>query len=107
MDQKAIRGIGNTYADEILWETRISPFSIASAIPPAKVKALHKAIAEVLNKEVMQIKKRLKGAIFGEVLDFLKVHHPGLARSPGGAEIKVKEIGGRKSYYTREQVLYA
>ncbi len=27
LDQKLIRGIGNAYADEILWDARISPFS--------------------------------------------------------------------------------
>src|SRR5687767_4004234 len=30
LDQQLIRGIGNGYSDEILWETRISPFSVAN-----------------------------------------------------------------------------
>ena len=33
LDQNVIRGIGNGYLDEILWETKISPFSRANAIP--------------------------------------------------------------------------
>lgn len=106
MDQHAIRGIGNTYADEILWEARISPFSVSKAIPDAKVKVLHKAIQEILAKEVLQIEKQLEGAIFGEIHDFLKIHRPDLVKSPGGAEIKVREIGGRKAYYTDEQILF-
>ena len=106
MDQKSLRGIGNTYADEILWQAGISPFSIAKAIPDVKVKALHKAIEVVLNKEVLQIEKQLDGAIFGEIHDFLKIHRADLISSPGGAEIKVKAIGGRKAYFTDEQQLY-
>ncbi|MCW3073275.1 MAG: DNA-formamidopyrimidine glycosylase [Flaviaesturariibacter sp.] len=38
LDQDIIRGIGNSYSDEILWETRISPFSKANAIPDEKSK---------------------------------------------------------------------
>ena len=40
LDQDIIRGIGNSYSDEILWETRISPFSKSNAIPDEKVKEL-------------------------------------------------------------------
>ena len=38
LDQNVIRGIGNGYSDEILWQTRISPFSKANAIPDEKIK---------------------------------------------------------------------
>ena len=43
-DQDIIRGIGNTYSDEILWQTKISPFSKANAVPDEKIKELAKAI---------------------------------------------------------------
>ncbi|MCK7559331.1 hypothetical protein MKQ70_31945 [Chitinophaga sedimenti] len=36
LDQHVVRGIGNAYADEILWEAGISPFSVAKAIPEAQ-----------------------------------------------------------------------
>lgn len=42
LDQKIIRGIGNAYADEILWDARLSPFSASNKIPVAKVKELLK-----------------------------------------------------------------
>jgi formamidopyrimidine-DNA glycosylase len=106
MDQKHIRGIGNTYADEILWEARISPFSIAKAIPEAGVKKLLKSIKLVLEKEVGDIAQKLPVELNGEVNDFLRIHHPDLEKSPTGVKIQVEKKGARKTYYTDEQRLY-
>ena len=39
IDQQLIKGIGNAYADEILWEARISPKSAVGKIPPEAVGA--------------------------------------------------------------------
>lgn len=106
MDQHLIRGIGNTYADEILWEARISPFSIAKAIPETGIKELLRAINHVLYKESVDISKKLPGALNGEVKDFLRVHRPDLKQSPTGAAIQIEKKGVRRTYYTNEQVLY-
>ena len=104
MDQKLVRGIGNTYADEILWHARISPFAIAKAIPERKVKDLHQSIEEVLRKEVMQLTKAIPDSFNAEVKDFLKIHNPKLEQSPTGHKILVEKNGGRKTYYTVEQL---
>jgi len=106
MDQHIIRGIGNTYADEILWEARISPLSVSKAIPGDKVKELHQVIVELLRKEIEQIGKMLPEELGGEIKDFLKIHGAGIKQSPTGKKVMVQEIGGRKSYYTEEQHLY-
>lgn len=106
MDQHLIRGIGNTYADEILWEAKISPFSIAKAIPEAGVKELLKTINHVLSKEAADIAEKLQDALNGEVRDFLRVHRADLKKSPTGAAILIEKKGARKTYYTDEQVLY-
>jgi formamidopyrimidine-DNA glycosylase len=104
MDQKLIRGIGNTYADEILWDAKISPFSVAKAIPEMKVKDLYQSIEAVLRKEIMQLTRAIPDSFDTEVKDFLKVHNPSLKQSPTGHEIKIDKNGGRKTYYTIEQV---
>jgi len=106
MDQKVIRGIGNTYADEILWAAKISPLSISRAIPKDKVKVLHKVIGEVLRQEIIQIRRLLPEELGGEIKEFLKIHGAGILKSPTGKKILVTEIGGRKTYYTEEQHLY-
>ncbi|WP_316842301.1 DNA-formamidopyrimidine glycosylase family protein [Pedobacter gandavensis] len=106
LDQNQIRGIGNAYADEILWKARLSPFSIAGKIPEAKVKALHEAIKEVLTDAVKEIRKVHPGSITGEFRDFLKVHTQQHPTSPTGAEIIIQKSGARKTYYTEEQELF-
>jgi formamidopyrimidine-DNA glycosylase len=106
LDQHIIRGIGNAYADEILWQARISPFSISNKIPAPRVKALAAAVKQVLKHAVRQIRQTAPGIIGGEQRDFLQIHNARAKKSPYGAPILVKPIGGRKTYYTREQQLY-
>ncbi|CAL1519870.1 DNA-formamidopyrimidine glycosylase family protein [Chitinophaga sp. MM2321] len=107
IDQKNVLGIGNAYADEILWDARISPFSICHKIPEAKISVLLKSIKHILLDAEKKIKKSHPDIIQGEVRDFMLVHNSKLKESPGGAEIKHDTGGGRKTYYTAEQELYA
>ncbi|MDB5009640.1 MAG: DNA-formamidopyrimidine glycosylase, partial [Mucilaginibacter sp.] len=105
LDQHIIRGIGNAYADEILWDARISPFSISNKIPENKIKDLAKSIRSVLKNAEQQILKTHPDIISGEVRDFLNVHHPHKKESPAGGKINIK-AGTRKTYYTNEQELF-
>jgi formamidopyrimidine-DNA glycosylase len=106
LDQHIIRGIGNAYADEILWEAGISPFSASNKIPADKIKGLATAIKTVLKDGEHQIKKEKPDIISGEIRDFLKIHNAHKTHSPTGAKIQQKTIGGRKTYFTDEQELY-
>jgi len=105
-DQHIIRGIGNAYADEILWDARISPFSICNKIPAAKISVLARAIKDVLKQAEKQILKAHPDIISGETRDFLSVHNPAHRKSPSGAVIRTKVSGARKTYYTDEQELF-
>ncbi|MBE9584323.1 Fpg/Nei family DNA glycosylase [Mucilaginibacter sp. JRF] len=105
LDQKVIRGIGNAYADEILWHARISPFSASNKIPADKVKVLAKTVRDVLTDAEKQILKSNPDIINGEVRDFMLIHNARKTHSPDGAEIRIKD-GSRKTYYTDEQELY-
>ena len=106
LNQDIIRGIGNSYSDEILWATKISPFSIANKIPDDKIKELAKNIKKILQKEIIQINKTHPGLIQGEIKEFLKIHSPKKEKSPTGAIIKTEKRGMLKTYFTEEQVLY-
>ena len=106
LDQKNIRGIGNAYTDEILWEAGISPLSICNKIPDNKIKALAKSIKEVLEDAENQIKKAQPDIISGEVRDFLKIHNSKKKESPTGGKIHNKMVNSRITYYTDEQELY-
>ena len=106
LDQHVIRGIGNAYADEILWNAGISPFSISNKIPDNKIKALAKSIKSVLKNAEKQILKSKPDIISGEVRGFLDIHNAKKKESPTGAVIKQAVAGSRKTYYTEEQELF-
>jgi formamidopyrimidine-DNA glycosylase len=106
LDQHVIRGIGNAYADEILWDAGISPFSISNKLPPAKIKALASSVKKVLKKAEQQISKADPDIIGGEIRDFLLIHNAKKKSSPTGGAIKQKTAGARKTYYTDEQELF-
>ncbi|MGI8951190.1 MAG: DNA-formamidopyrimidine glycosylase family protein [Chitinophagaceae bacterium] len=106
LDQHKIRGIGNAYTDEILWNAKISPFSVCNKITDEKIKALAKSIKKVLEDAEKQIKKTHPEIISGEVRDFLDIHNAKKKKSPTGATIHQKPINSRKTYYTDEQELF-
>ncbi len=107
MDQKFIRGIGNAYADEILYNARIHPLSVCNKIPDARITVLAKSIKKVLLNAVKYIEKHHPDLISGEVRDFLPIHHHKKKKSPGGFPIKKTEVNKRITYYTDEQNLFA
>jgi len=106
MDQKAIRGIGNSYADEILWDARISPLSVAREIPEKVVKQLHVSMKKVLKEAISKIGAENKNELVGELRDFMNIHGAHIKKSPTGYPIKSKKINGRTAYFTTEQKKY-
>jgi formamidopyrimidine-DNA glycosylase len=106
LDQHKIRGIGNGYSDEILWQARISPFSVSSAIPDDKIKELATIIKKLLKDAAKKIAKKYPGRIHGEVRDFMNIHTKAKTESPTGHPIKQADRGMLKTFYTDEQVLY-
>jgi formamidopyrimidine-DNA glycosylase len=52
LDQTFVAGIGNIYADEILFAARLHPLRQARSLAPREVAALHRAIVSVLRRAV-------------------------------------------------------
>jgi formamidopyrimidine-DNA glycosylase len=67
---------------------------------------LLKSIKRVLQKAEKSILKSHPDIISGEVRDFMFIHNPNKGESPHGSDIKVKKVGGRKTYFTEEQKLF-
>jgi formamidopyrimidine-DNA glycosylase len=107
IDQKIVRGIGNTYADEILWENRIAPESLCGKLPEEVVSSLFEAIREVLTEGVRQLEERHPDAIKGEFREFLKIHNPDQKLSPTGKAILRKTIASKTIYFSEDQVVYS
>ena len=106
LDQQIIRGVGNAYADEILWQAKVSPFSYTDKIPSEKIAALATAIKKVLKDAEKKILKTNPDIIAGEVRDFMLIHNAKNKTSPGGKPIEHTSAKSRKTYYTEEQKLY-
>jgi formamidopyrimidine-DNA glycosylase len=68
--QSKIAGIGNAYADEILWEAGLSPFKLSNDLNGEQIKVLHRAIVTVLTWAVTEVRK----AKHIEKRDFLRIH---------------------------------
>jgi formamidopyrimidine-DNA glycosylase len=52
MNPAIIAGIGNIYADEILWRSDVHPFSVVEKIPETNLKRMYRAMREVLTKGI-------------------------------------------------------
>jgi formamidopyrimidine-DNA glycosylase len=50
LDQKALAGVGNIYADEALWRAKLHPLTPADSLTPAELKALHRAVRKALEQ---------------------------------------------------------
>lgn len=50
LNQNCIAGIGNTYADEILFQARLAPTRVASSLDTEEVERLHSSIVETLRR---------------------------------------------------------
>lgn len=105
-DQHIVRGLGNAYSDEILWNAKISPFSYGDKIPSDAVTRLSRSIKSTLNKATNYLLKHNEDPIGAVKRDFLQVHNSGKKTSPTGAVIHSKSSGGSKTYFTDEQQLY-
>ncbi len=64
MDQEIIAGIGNIYADEILWGARINPSKPADELTNSELKKLYSVIKEVLRKAI-----KLRGTSISDYRD--------------------------------------
>jgi formamidopyrimidine-DNA glycosylase len=55
-DQSAIAGIGNCFSDEILFEARLSPFTLSTAIKPEETIRLYSAAKRVLKDAIVHLR---------------------------------------------------
>lgn len=105
-NQSLVAGLGNAYADEILYAAGINPFSPANKLPESALHTLHAAVTDVLTEAEQYLRKRCPDVIEGEDRGFFKVHVKGQTHTQTGEKILVKTVGGRKTYYTDSQTLY-
>ncbi len=69
-----IAGIGNAYADEILWAARLHPYRKRTQLTEEEVERLYTAMQTTLREATAQVRVEMGEAIHLEPRDFLKVH---------------------------------
>jgi len=106
LDQKILKGIGNAYADEILWKAKISPKSNTGKIPRANQEMLYMSIKSVMLWAIAQIKSINPDMINGEERKFMRVHNPRLKFTKDREKIHTEIISSKKTYYTDSQIHY-
>jgi formamidopyrimidine-DNA glycosylase len=73
-NQSVLAGIGNAYADEILWYAGIYPFRRRPSLGEKEVTRLYAAMRSTLAEAIETLRPRVGDRIDVEVRDFLAVH---------------------------------
>jgi formamidopyrimidine-DNA glycosylase len=91
MDQRAVSGVGNLLADEILWHARIAPGRPAGELSAEELDELRRVVRRVIRHSI-----RRGGAHTGEI----NPHRVAGGRCPRcGTELRTARIGGRTTFW--------
>ena len=74
---RVISGIGNAYADEILFDAKVYPFKRRKALSNDELRRIHQSSRRVIVESVERVRERMGDRIDHKVRDFLKVHNRG------------------------------
>ncbi len=76
-DQSFVAGIGNAYADEILFCARVYPFRKRPSLDADEVRRIYDCMHTVLEGATRILRERVGTDIHEEIRDFLQVHGRG------------------------------
>jgi formamidopyrimidine-DNA glycosylase len=105
LDQEVVAGIGNIYADEILFRAGLHPARRGAELTASEVKRLYHAVKEVLAEGVAHRGTSIRDYVDAEGREgshqnFLKVHHrAGQPCLRCGTPIEKIKFGGRGTYF--------
>jgi len=94
MDQRFVGGIGNAYADEILWEARLHPKRRIGSLAADELERLHRALGDVIGRAVEAVERAMPPALGTKPRDHLRIR--GRAGTPCprcGATLKRRRSG--------------
>jgi formamidopyrimidine-DNA glycosylase len=104
-NHRFIAGIGNAYADEILFAAGIYPFRKRKTLTEDETKKLYDEMKRVLLDAIPNVKERMGDRIHLKIRDFLKVHGKAGEACPrcGGRIASVKPRGRETNFCRRCQ----
>ncbi len=77
VNQRFIAGLGNAYADEILFRAKVAPFRKRASLSGKEIGAIYTALLSVLQNAISTITARVGNSLQLEVRDFLQIHGKG------------------------------
>lgn len=105
MDQKFIAGIGNIYADEILFASKIQPTRLAYTLTEQEIKVLLQSVKRILKAAIKSGGSSVKDYVdiegkTGKYKKCHKVYRKAGQKCPRcGAIIKRLKLGGRSAHF--------
>jgi formamidopyrimidine-DNA glycosylase len=107
LDQRFVAGIGNMYADEILFTAGLRHDRNSDSLTPQEVRRLYRSIVETLQEAIKHRGSSLVDEqyrdLFGDVGDFQRWHHvygrEGLACPRCRATIVRVKVNGRSAFF--------
>ena len=101
-NQAFVAGIGNAYADEILWTARLAPSRTRASLAPAEVDELYRATRETLAQAIDRLHSLVPPRLEVEQRKFLNVHMKGGEACPRcGTRLTELKAGGFVTTYCR------
>jgi len=104
LDQKAIAGIGNIYADEILFRARVLPWRRAGELSSEEVKRIHAATKHIIRQAIKH-----RGTTFNDYVDangniggfsrLLRVYGRAGEKCGCGSKVEKTQVAQRGTYY--------
>ena len=95
-----VAGIGNAYADEILWAAHIHPYRKCTQLTAEEIDRLHAAMQTTLREAIAKVRAGMGDAIHVESRDFMAVHMKAGEPCPRcGARISVVNTNQRITNY--------
>jgi len=105
LDQRALAGLGNIYADEALFAARIHPQRRADTLSEAENRRLHRSIRRVLRHALDNRGASFRDYVDGGGREGRHQFHVKVFRRTGqpcyvcGAEIERTKVGGRSTHF--------
>jgi formamidopyrimidine-DNA glycosylase len=91
LDQSRVAGLGNMLVDEVLWRASIDPACPAASLELGEVVQLQRTIVETLPELMSR-----GGSHLGELS--ARLRRPGARCPRDGAEMMIRQVGGRTTY---------